>query len=117
VNADVLTSLLRSGAREQITKAVQSELAKFLSQYQDMTDNQGISTGGFSETLATLLGKNAKGLSAGKSAASNNVGLMSMMIGEQEASRKRAMFISGEMVFTSTSGVMMQSNAFWLLLA
>jgi putative transposase len=40
-NADVLTGLLRLGARELITKAVQSELAEFLSQYQDMTDNQG----------------------------------------------------------------------------
>ena len=40
-NTDVLTSLLRSGARDLITKAVQSELAEFLSQYQDMTDNQG----------------------------------------------------------------------------
>ena len=40
-NVDVLTSLLRSGARELITKAVQSELAEFLSQYQDLTDNQG----------------------------------------------------------------------------
>jgi putative transposase len=40
-DADVLTSLLRSGARELITKAVQSELAEFLSQYQDMTDSKG----------------------------------------------------------------------------
>jgi hypothetical protein len=40
-NADVLTGLLRLGGRELITKAVQSELAEFLSQYQDMTDNQG----------------------------------------------------------------------------
>ncbi len=39
--ADVLTSLLRSGARELIKKAVQSELAEFLSQYQDMTDSGG----------------------------------------------------------------------------
>jgi putative transposase len=37
-NTDVLTSLLRSGARELITKAVQTELAELLSQYQDMTD-------------------------------------------------------------------------------
>ena len=40
-NADVLTSLLRSGARELIKKAVQSELSEFLSQYQDMTDSEG----------------------------------------------------------------------------
>ena len=33
-NVDALTSLLRSGARDLITKAVQSELAEFLSQYQ-----------------------------------------------------------------------------------
>ena len=36
--ADVLTDLLRSGARELIKKAVQTELAEFLSQYEDMTD-------------------------------------------------------------------------------
>ena len=40
-NADGLTSLLRSGARELITKAVQTELAEFLSQYQDMTGSEG----------------------------------------------------------------------------
>jgi len=40
-NADVLTDLLRSGARELIKKAVQTELAEFLSQYQDMTDSVG----------------------------------------------------------------------------
>ena len=40
-NTDALRSLLRSGARELITKAVQTELAKFLSQYQDMTDYEG----------------------------------------------------------------------------
>ena len=39
--ADVLTDLLRSGARELIKKAVQSELAEFLSQYQDVTDSEG----------------------------------------------------------------------------
>ena len=40
-NADVLTDLLRSGARELIKKAVQTELAEFLSQYQDRTDAEG----------------------------------------------------------------------------
>ncbi len=40
-NPDVLTGLLRSGARELIKKAVQSELAEFLSQYQDVTDSMG----------------------------------------------------------------------------
>ena len=40
-NAGLLTDLLRSGARELITKAVQSELAEFLSQYQNMTDSEG----------------------------------------------------------------------------
>jgi hypothetical protein len=40
-NTDALTSLLRSGARELIAKAVQTELAEFLSQYQDMTDSEG----------------------------------------------------------------------------
>jgi hypothetical protein len=46
-----------------------------------------------------------------QSAASNNVGLMSMMIGEQETSR--ALFISGQMAFILTSGAMMPSNEFW----
>jgi hypothetical protein len=36
--AEVLTNLLRSGARELIKKAVQTELTEFLSQYEDMTD-------------------------------------------------------------------------------
>jgi putative transposase len=40
VNADVLTSLLSSGARELITKAVQSEPSEFLSQYDDMTGSR-----------------------------------------------------------------------------
>jgi hypothetical protein len=52
-----------------------------------------------------------------QSVASNNVGLMSMMIGEQETSRKRTMFISGQMAFISTSGVMTPSNVFWSSLA
>jgi hypothetical protein len=37
----LLTGLLRSGTRDLITKAVQAELAEFLSPYQVMTDNQG----------------------------------------------------------------------------
>ena len=41
-NADVLSGLLRSGARELIAKAVQSSLAEFLSRSQDMTDNEGV---------------------------------------------------------------------------
>ena len=40
-NPDVLTGLLRSGARELITQAVQTELAEFLSQYQNVTDSKG----------------------------------------------------------------------------
>ena len=129
-NLDLLTGLLRSGARELIAQAVQVELAGFLAQYHDMTDDQGrplvvrngylpqreimtgigpvdikvpktrdrggegihfrsellppyikrtksvetvlpwlylkgISTGDFSEALEALLGKDAKGLSAG----------------------------------------------------
>jgi hypothetical protein len=40
-NADVFTDLLRSGARELIKKAVQTELAEFLSQYEDMTGSEG----------------------------------------------------------------------------
>ena len=129
-NADLLTGLLRSGARELITQAVQAELAEFLSRYEEVVDDlgrkqvvrngylpqreimtglgpvdikvpktrdrggqgihfrsgllppyikrtqsvetvlpwlylKGISTGDFSEALAALLGKDAKGLSAG----------------------------------------------------
>ena len=127
---DLLTSMLRQGAQELLTKAVQAELTEFLSQYQDVVDGKGrravvrngylpqrelmtglgpvgiqvpktrdrsgegrhfssallpsyikrtksietllpwlylkgISTGDFSEALAALLGKDAKGLSAG----------------------------------------------------
>ena len=36
---DNLTGLLRSEARELIKKAVQAELAEFISQYQDKTDS------------------------------------------------------------------------------
>jgi len=129
-NEDLLTSMLRQGAQELLTKAVQAELTEFLSHYQDVVDDQGrravvrngylperelmtglgpvdiqvpktrdrsgagrhfssallppyikrtksietllpwlylkgISTGDFSEALAALLGKEAKGLSAG----------------------------------------------------
>ena len=160
-----------------ITKAVQSELAEFLSQFQDKTDSEGRplvvrngylperelmtgigpvdikvpktrDRGGqgiyfrsellppyikrtksvetvlpcftskesqrviFQKPWRLYLGRDAKGLSAGKSAASNNEVLMSMMIGEQKTSRKRDIFISGQMVFISTSGVKMPSNAF-----
>jgi len=128
--ADLLTDLLKTGARELITQAVQVELAGFLERYQEVTDDlgkrqvvrngylpereiltgigpvdikvpktrdrsgqkihfrsellppyikrtqsvetvlpwlylKGISTGDFSEALAALLGKDAKGLSAG----------------------------------------------------
>ncbi|KMP12624.1 transposase, partial [Candidatus Nitromaritima sp. SCGC AAA799-A02] len=38
---DLLTDLLRSGARELITKAVQIELAEFLSQHSGVTDDFG----------------------------------------------------------------------------
>ena len=129
-NEDILTRMLRQGAQELISKAVQAELNHFLDQYQDVVDDQGrksvvrngyqperklmtgvgpvdiqvpktrdksgqgihfrsellppyikrtksietllpwlylkgISTGDFSEALAALLGKGAKGLSAG----------------------------------------------------
>jgi len=39
-----------------------------------------------------------------------------MMIGEKGTSRKRAIFISGQMAFISTSGVMMRNYLFLLLL-
>jgi len=40
-NEDALTCMLRRGARDLLTKAVQSELSEFLAQYQDVTDDQG----------------------------------------------------------------------------
>ncbi len=40
-NADVLTGLLRAGARELITQAIQAELAEFLSRYEEVTDDLG----------------------------------------------------------------------------
>ncbi len=129
-NEDLLTVMLRQGAKDLISRAVQAELTEFLSEYQDLVDDQGrrsvvrngylpereiltgvgpveiqvpktrdrsgqgigfrsellppyikrsksvetvlpwlylkgISTGDFSEALADLLGKDAKGLSAG----------------------------------------------------
>jgi len=129
-NEDILTTIVRQGARALITKAVQAELSEFLAQYTDVVDDQGrlsvvrngylpereimtgigpvkikvpktrdrtgqgihfrsallppyikrtqsletvlpwlylkgVSTGDFSEALAALLGKEAKGLSAG----------------------------------------------------
>jgi hypothetical protein len=39
-----------------------------------------------------------------------------MMIGELETSRKRAIFISGQMAFISTPRVMIQNNLFLSLL-
>ena len=129
-NEDLLTAMLRQGAKNLISRAVQAELAEFLAQYQDVVDDQGrrsvvrngyqpareimtgigpvdikvpktrdksgqgihfrsdllppyikrsksletvlpwlylkgISTGDFSEALASLLGEDAKGISAG----------------------------------------------------
>ena len=129
-NEDLLTVMLRQGAKDLISRAVQAELTEFLSEYQDLVDDRGrrsvvrngylpereiltgvgpveiqvpktrdrsgqgigfrsellppyikrsksvetvlpwlylkgISTGDFSEALADLLGKDAKGLSAG----------------------------------------------------
>ena len=129
-NEDLLTAMLRQGAKNLISRAVQAELTEFLAQYQDVVDDQGrrsvvrngyqpareimtgigpvdikvpktrdksgqgihfrsdllppyikrsksletvlpwlylkgISTGDFSEALASLLGEDAKGISAG----------------------------------------------------
>ena len=129
-NEDLLTAMLRQGAKGLISRAVQAELTEFLAQYQDVVDDQGrrsvvrngyqpareimtgigpvdikvpktrdksgqgihfrsdllppyikrsksletvlpwlylkgISTGDFSEALASLLGEDAKGISAG----------------------------------------------------
>ncbi len=38
---DLLTNMLRQGAQELLTKAVQAELTEFLAQYQDVIDEQG----------------------------------------------------------------------------
>ena len=38
---DLLTGLLRSGARELITQAVHAELTEFLARYEDVTDSLG----------------------------------------------------------------------------
>ena len=40
-NSDLLTGLLRSGARDLITQAVQAELSEFLSRYEEVTDDLG----------------------------------------------------------------------------
>jgi transposase-like protein len=129
-NEDLLTAMLRQGAKDLISRAVQAELTEFLAQYQDVVDGEGrrsvvrnghlpkrqimtgigpvdievpktrdksgqgihfrseflppyikrsksletvlpwlylkgISTGDFSEALASLLGEDAKGISAG----------------------------------------------------
>ena len=40
-NEDLLTCMLRQGAQELISKAVQAELDVFLSQYEDLTDTEG----------------------------------------------------------------------------
>ena len=40
-NPDLLTGLLRAGARELITQAVHAELTEFLTRYEDVTDSLG----------------------------------------------------------------------------
>jgi putative transposase len=40
-NEDLLTHMLRQGAKELLTKAVQAELTEFLSQYEDVVDDEG----------------------------------------------------------------------------
>lgn len=40
-NEDLLTVMLRQGARDLINRAVQAELAEFLAEYQDVVDDQG----------------------------------------------------------------------------
>ncbi len=40
-STDLLTGLLRAGAKELITQAVQAELAEFLSRYEEVTDDLG----------------------------------------------------------------------------
>lgn len=45
-NEDLLTGMLRQGAKELITKAVQAELDAFLSQHQDIVDGWLSATAG-----------------------------------------------------------------------
>ena len=40
-NEDVLTRMLRQGAKDLLANAVQAELTEFLAQYQDVVDDQG----------------------------------------------------------------------------
>ena len=40
-NEDLLTTMLREGAKELLGKAVQAELTEFLAQYQDVVDDEG----------------------------------------------------------------------------
>jgi putative transposase len=40
-NEDLLTAMLRQGAKDLINRAVQAELTEFLGQYQDVVDDQG----------------------------------------------------------------------------
>ena len=40
-NEDLLTAMLRQGAKDLISRAVQAELTEFLAQYQDVVDDQG----------------------------------------------------------------------------
>ena len=77
---------------------------------------KGISTGDFSEALAALLGKNAKGLSAGTISRLKQCWVNEYDDWRLKTCRKRGMFISGQMAFISTSEVMTRNNAFWSLL-
>ena len=40
-NEDLLTAMLRQGAKDLISRAVQAELTEFLAQDQDVVDDQG----------------------------------------------------------------------------
>jgi len=51
-----------------------------------------------------------------QSTASNNERLVNMVIGEQETSCKKIVFVFGRMVLISKSEAMMRNNAFWSLL-
>ena len=52
-NEDLLTAMLRQGAKDLISQAVQAELTEFLAQYQDVVDDQGADP--WYETVTSLL--------------------------------------------------------------
>jgi putative transposase len=74
---------------------------------------KGISTGGFEEALAALLGKDAGGLSARPSHGSGTFGRTSTRAGRSGICRSSATSISGQMASTCKPGSRTMRNACW----